>query len=70
MNTFELSIPTRHFLQNGGNIMKSKILLSNNLNSDQFDIAKRDGNVLHFTDGSKTHIDMCWVVVNVLREKI
>lgn len=69
MNTFEMAIPARLFMDNGGNIMKSTILLSNDLKSLKYSVATRSENMLEIKNSnniSRTHIDMCWVICKVI----
>lgn len=68
MNTFTYPIPARKFLDNGGNIMRMPILLSNNANAASYTIMKRENNLLYLTVGETIHIDMCWVLAKVVIE--
>lgn len=71
MKTFKHIIPARIFEQNGGNLIKNEVVLSNDLMSSKYTILTRDKNLLtiqskdsaHIT---KIHLDMCWTVVNIV----
>lgn len=67
--TFQYPIPTHVVLKKGGNIMSLPILLSNDVNSVQYKITSREGNLLNIESAggqiNKTHIDMCWVLLDI-----
>jgi hypothetical protein len=68
MNTFQMPIPARIFMENGGNIIKSTILLSNDLKSLPYTVKAKNNNMLEIVNNGiedKTHIDMCWIIANV-----
>jgi hypothetical protein len=66
MNTFTYPIPTRKFLNNGGNIMKTPILLSDSTDAVSYAVVKRENNLLYLAIGERVHIDTCWVLANIL----
>jgi hypothetical protein len=74
IKTFNHPIPTRVYLQNGGNIMGKSILLSSDLNDITYKVKDRqgvNGDLLTLINIDKdlvvtAHIEMCWVVADVL----
>lgn len=69
MKTFKYNIPARVFMENGGNIMKATILLENNIQSYQYKVETRAENILNLDLNGfkqKIHLDMCWVIVDVI----
>lgn len=72
MNTFNYPIPPRLFIKNGGNIIKSKVVLAEDVSSEIFTVIRRDESTLYLQDNNsagkeiKTHLDMCWVLAEIL----
>lgn len=71
MKTFKHVIPARTFEQNGGNLIKNEVVLSNDIMSPRYTIITRDKNILDIMSKNsdhktKIHLDMCWTVVNVV----
>ena len=69
MNTFEYPVPTRVALNNGVNVIRSTVLLSNDVNSTKYNVMTRNEQMLRIKDEADheelIHIDMCWVLLNV-----
>lgn len=71
MNTFNYFIPTRTFMENGGNIIQATVLTEANINAPRHSVVTRTDNSITIAplaggDNLKTHIDLCWVMVQVL----
>jgi hypothetical protein len=71
MKTFKHIIPARIFEQHGGNLIKNEVVLSNDIMSPKYTIITRDKNILDIMSKNsdhktKIHLDMCWVVVNIV----
>jgi hypothetical protein len=70
--TFNYPVPTKLYVKNGGNIMRSIIVKHNGPNAERFKVLNKESeNViivesLETGEQSRCHFDMCWVLAKVL----
>ncbi len=70
MNTFKYAIPTHVFLKNGGDLESKKILLSDDVRSKEYKVFNKIDKILYIGEfdvhQTKTNVDLCWVLCDVL----